>query len=91
MGRAQSNGSRNVPAKRTDYRAYMLRMWRARGLCGGTWRASLEDAETHEVRGFRDLQALLTFLWEVTREAQTEQGASCLWARLRDRIRRERP
>jgi len=87
-GKAQSIGNRDVAAKRTDYRAYMLRMWRARGLWGGTWRASLEDAETHEVRGFRDLQALVTFLWEVTREAQTEQEASSLWARLRDRTRR---
>ena len=80
-----------MPAKRTDYRAYMLRMWRVRGLSGVIWRASLEDAETHEVRGFRDLQALLTFLGEVTCAAQTEQKASSLWAKLRGTMRREKP
>ncbi len=79
-----------MAAKRTDYRAYMLRMWRTRGLWGGTWRASLEDAETHEIRGFRDLQALLTFLGEVTSEAEAEQKASSLWAKLIGAMRREK-
>lgn len=77
--------------KRLDYRAYMLRMWRARGWVGGTWRASLEDAETHEVRAFRDLQALVTFLCQVMGEAPTEPGEKSLWARLKDRTRREEP
>jgi hypothetical protein len=54
--------------KRVEYRAYMLRIWRERGLWRSRWRASLEDARTHEVHGFRNLEALVVFLREVIGE-----------------------
>ena len=59
--------------KRADYVAYMLRLWRSRGLWGITWRASLEDAETRDVHGFRSLEALVAFLQEMiqVREAKS--------------------
>jgi hypothetical protein len=52
-------------AKQAGHVAYLLRLWRAHGLQGETWRASLEDAATHEIRGFRSLEALMMFLKEV--------------------------
>ena len=62
-----------MKTKPNDYYAFMLRMWQVRRLWGGTWRASLEDAETHEVHGFRDLEALVTFLREVMRDEKREE------------------
>lgn len=60
-------------AKRRDYEAYLLRVWRAKTLFGETWRASLEDAETHEVRGFRDLEGIVTFLKTVIAVRETDK------------------
>jgi hypothetical protein len=45
-----------------SYRAYMLRLWRVQGEQGPNWRATLEDAQTGERRGFPDLEALCRYL-----------------------------
>ncbi|MEM7115963.1 MAG: hypothetical protein AAF614_26210 [Chloroflexota bacterium] len=50
--------------KSTNYRAYLLRLWRERPK--GPWRASLEEAQSHEKRNFADVASLMVFL-----EAQT--------------------
>ncbi len=47
------------------YLAYMLRLWQVKD--GGliTWRASLEDPHTGELRGFESLAALIQYLLEL--------------------------
>lgn len=52
----------------TAYVAYLLRLWRDRGLRRNRWRASLENAETHDVRGFGNLEAVMAYLEEVMAE-----------------------
>jgi hypothetical protein len=44
------------------YLAYLLRMWRAQQGDQGHWCASLEEAETHSVRGFDSLGSLFAYL-----------------------------
>jgi hypothetical protein len=50
-----------------EYFSYLLRMWRTGE--HSAWRASLEDPQTGERRGFGSLEALLSYLVEI---AQTE-------------------
>ncbi|MBI4321170.1 MAG: hypothetical protein HY675_21985 [Chloroflexi bacterium] len=45
-----------------DYRAYLLRLWRAESAEGTVWRASLESPHTGECRAFPDLASLYAFL-----------------------------
>jgi hypothetical protein len=59
--------------KQSDYLAYLLRFWRVREDLETAWRASLENAKTHEVHGFRDLEALMAFLRVVLREGDSEE------------------
>ena len=51
--------------ERSDYRSYLLRLWRVDELEGG-WQASLESARTGVRRGFADLEALLAYLRQAT-------------------------
>jgi hypothetical protein len=53
------------------YRAYLVRLWRARRGERVVWRASVEDAHTHERWAFADLAALCAFL-----RAETEGPGS---------------
>ena len=48
--------------KRQTYLSYLLRLWRADGEEGATWRASLENPQTGERRGFAGLDAMVAFL-----------------------------
>ena len=50
-----------MESNRSDYHSYLLRLWRVRN-DGENWRASLEDVQTGELRGFQDLAALQSFL-----------------------------
>lgn len=53
--------------QRSNYVAYMLRMWQAGSREGQPiWRASLEDPHTGERMAFADVAALLAFLSEWT-------------------------
>lgn len=47
--------------KPRPYQAYLLRLWRVVE-ARETWRVSLEDAHTHELRGFGSLEELFRFL-----------------------------
>jgi hypothetical protein len=52
-----------------SYRAYLLRIWLEddQNLSSSpSWRFSLEDAHTHARQGFRDLDALLAYLNDLT-------------------------
>ena len=56
-----------------DYRSYLMRVWRAPGDNGPTWRASLEETLTQQVHGFKDLESLFAFLLAQTGQ-QGQQG-----------------
>ena len=47
--------------KPDQYTSYLLRVWRAREI-KDTWRVSLENAQTHELRGFASLEEVFDFL-----------------------------
>ena len=57
-----------------DYHAGLLRLWREGA--GGTWRASLQDAESGERIGFADLERLFAYLRRLTEDAPDERGTS---------------
>ena len=44
----------------TNYRAYLLRLWRERPK--GPWRASLEEAQSREKRNFANVESLMAFI-----------------------------
>jgi hypothetical protein len=48
------------------YISYLLRLWQTTSGDETAWRASLEDSETGERKGFADLDALLAFLRQQT-------------------------
>jgi hypothetical protein len=52
--------------QRSDYRAYLLRLWRSRRWGQMTWDASLESAETREIDRFASLDDLFDFLRQET-------------------------
>lgn len=55
-----------------SYTAYLLRVWHVREL-RDAWRASLENAQTHELRGFASLEEVFEFLsQEVVRQRESE-------------------
>jgi hypothetical protein len=47
-----------------DYRAFLLRLWRVDEVDGVQWRASLEEPNTGERRGFASIERLCAFLEE---------------------------
>ena len=49
-----------------DYHSYLLRMWLVPGGGEGHWRASLENVQTGELQGFKDLPSLLAHLEDLT-------------------------
>ncbi|MCC7360499.1 MAG: hypothetical protein IT317_13535 [Anaerolineales bacterium] len=49
---------------RTDYLAFLLRLWREDE--SADWRATLESSHTGERRGFASLSALAAYLRETT-------------------------
>jgi hypothetical protein len=48
--------------KGTDYYSFLLRLWRVKEYGGQGWRASLENLESGEKRGFACLEELLIYL-----------------------------
>jgi hypothetical protein len=56
--------------RRVDYLSYLLRLWRVNGdedqdkTYQPVWRASLEDPQTGEQRGFASLDSVFDFLSE---------------------------
>ena len=51
-----------MPTPEPDYHAYLLRIWRVLGNEGSHWRASLENVQTGELRGFEDIEWLQDYL-----------------------------
>ena len=60
--------------KQPEYMSYLMRVWRAPTDGGHTWRASLEEALTQEVHGFKDLQSLFAFLLAQTGQQGQQAG-----------------
>jgi hypothetical protein len=50
----------------TEYKSYLLRLWKVNGVGNEVWRASLEDAHTGARLGFSSLQRLFAFLEDQT-------------------------
>ena len=61
--------------KPRSYQAYLLRLWRVVE-AREAWRASLEDAHTHELRGFASLEDLVKFLDAQTLPPDSESEAA---------------
>ena len=53
-----------MKSTQSNYHSYLLRLWRENGPERMIWRASLEDVQTGELRGFENLAALLRYLEE---------------------------
>ncbi|MFN8495845.1 MAG: hypothetical protein U0350_50095 [Caldilineaceae bacterium] len=64
-----------------NYRAYMLRLWRAGNppMAGQTasWRASLESPHTGECIGFGSLAELFSFLQEEVERCEAGNEQKC--------------
>lgn len=54
------------PTPEPDYHSYLLRMWLVQRGEKGQWRASLENVQTGEMQGFKDLPSLLAHLEGLT-------------------------
>ena len=55
------------------YLSYLLRVWQVHGEADPLWRASLESPQTGERLAFTDLDALVAFLREQMRAADSEE------------------
>lgn len=55
------------------YLSYLLRLWRSDE--NASWRASLEDARTHEQHAFAETDRLFAFLCEQLQTADPEDSA----------------
>jgi hypothetical protein len=57
-------------SEQPGYRSYLLRLWRiGTADVPSSWRASLEDARTHQRRNFASLEQLYAFLIDETDRA----------------------
>jgi len=59
----------------TDYRAYLLRVWRVQQADRAVWRASLEDPHTGERRGFASLAQLIDYLQQTLEKQPRNEEA----------------
>ncbi len=55
-----------MTVERSDYVAYLLRLWRSQTDGEAVWRASIESPHTDERHGFANLDQLFEFLREET-------------------------
>lgn len=46
----------------TSYHSYMLRLWHPSHLASGDFYASLEDPKSHQIRFFKGIDELMTYL-----------------------------
>jgi hypothetical protein len=56
---------------RPRYLSYLLRLWQVKSRRGWNWRASLESPITGKRRGFQNIDGLMDFIQEQTRQAMT--------------------
>jgi hypothetical protein len=60
--------------KHGDYYSFLLRLWLVKDNGGQNWRASLENVESGEKRGFACLEELLAYLSQMTMQANEISG-----------------
>jgi hypothetical protein len=65
-----------LPRAQTNYKSYMLRLWRVKDAKRYTWRVSLENVESGEITGFASLEKLIEFLQQLDNELEikNDQG-----------------
>jgi hypothetical protein len=56
-----------------SYRAYLVRMWQEHPQA--PWRASVQNAQTGELRIFSDLEQLVAFLYTQTQNTDSDRSA----------------
>jgi hypothetical protein len=56
-----------------SYRAYLVRMWQEHPQ--SPWRASVQNAQTGELRIFSDLEQLVAFLYAQTQNTDSDRAA----------------
>ena len=62
-------------SEQPGYRSYLLRLWRIGSADVPNWRASLEDARTHQRLNFASLEQLFAFLIDETNGALDSDDA----------------
>ena len=62
-----------VPPTRDDYHSFLLRLWLVLDGEDVNWRASLENVQSGEIKGFSDVEDLLAHLTELTESHEVQQ------------------
>ena len=60
--------------KGTDYYSFLLRMWRVKENNQQVWRASLDNVESGDKRGFACLEELLAYLRQTAEQGDNPSG-----------------
>jgi len=60
--------------KQAGYYSFLLRLWQVKENGGQEWRASLENVESGEKRGFTSVEELLAYLSQVTAKMDETSG-----------------
>ena len=60
--------------KQAGYHSFLLRLWQVKEDGGQEWRATLENVESGEKRGFTNVEDLLAFLSQVTAKTDGTSG-----------------
>ncbi len=71
----------NMPTQTPRYRSFLMRCWEERSQIPDQpviWRFSLEDVETGERLGFRDLEALVVFIQTQIARSPPDGGSDVL-------------
>jgi hypothetical protein len=62
-----------MPPPRDDYYSFLLRLWLVPDGEQVKWRASLEDVQSGEIKGFSDVEDLLVHLAGLTEPHEVQQ------------------
>ena len=60
--------------KQAGYYSFLLRLWQVKEDGGQEWRATLENVESGEKRGFTNVEDLLAYLSQVTTKMDETSG-----------------
>ena len=60
--------------KQAGYYSFLLRLWQVKEDGGQEWRATLENVESGEKRGFTSVEELLAYLSQVTSKMDETSG-----------------
>ena len=60
--------------KQAGYYSFLLRLWQVKENGGQEWRATLENVESGEKRGFTSVEGLLAYLSQVTTKMDKTSG-----------------